>query len=47
MDFSRSIYQIRNQAKLTQAQFSEIFGVSQQAVLNGRAALRSLTLKRS
>lgn len=32
MDFGRSIYQIRSQANLTQAQFSELFGVSQQTV---------------
>ena len=32
MELGKSIYQIRNSAKLTQAQFSELFGVSQQAV---------------
>lgn len=32
MEFGKSIYQIRNHAKLTQEQFSELFGVSQQAV---------------
>ena len=32
MKFGLSIYQIRNQAKLTQAQFAELFGVSQQSV---------------
>ena len=32
MDLAKSIYQIRTGAKLTQAQFSELFGVSQQAV---------------
>ena len=40
MDLAKSIYQIRTGAKLTQAQFSELFGVSQQAVQkweNGKA----------
>lgn len=32
MNFANSIYQIRNQSKLTQAQFAEMFDVSQQAV---------------
>ena len=32
MEFGRAVYKIRNEAKLTQAQFSELFGVSQQAV---------------
>lgn len=32
MDFGKSIYKIRTQAKLSQAQFSELFDVSQQAV---------------
>ena len=32
MEFGKSISRIRNQANLTQAQFSELFGVSQQAV---------------
>lgn len=32
MELGQSIYQIRNHAKLTQEQFAEIFGVSQQAV---------------
>lgn len=32
MEFGKSIYRIRNSAKLTQEQFSAIFGVSQQAV---------------
>lgn len=32
MEFGQSIYKIRNNANLTQEQFAEIFGVSQQAV---------------
>lgn len=32
MEFGQAIFRIRNQAKLTQAQFSELFNVSQQAV---------------
>lgn len=32
MSFSKSIYQIRTQSNLTQAQFAELFDVSQQAV---------------
>jgi len=32
MEFGKSVYQIRNQANLTQAQFAELFDVSQQAV---------------
>ena len=32
MNFGKSIIKIRNQAKLTQAQFAELFGVSQQSV---------------
>ena len=32
MNFSKSIYQMRKQTKLTQEQFAELFDVSQQAV---------------
>ena len=32
MNIGKVIHRIRNEAKLTQAQFSEIFGVSQQSV---------------
>lgn len=32
MEIGQSIYKIRNNAKLTQEQFAEMFGVSQQAV---------------
>ena len=32
MEFAKSVSQIRNEAKLTQAQFAELFDVSQQAV---------------
>ena len=32
MEIGQSIYKIRNNANLTQEQFAEIFGVSQQAV---------------
>ena len=32
MELGRSIYKIRNNARMTQEQFAEIFGVSQQAV---------------
>jgi transcriptional regulator with XRE-family HTH domain len=32
MELGQSIYKIRNQAKLTQEQFAELFGISQQAV---------------
>ena len=46
MEIGQSIYKIRNNAKLTQEQFAEIFGVSQQAVQNGRAAVLCPILKR-
>lgn len=46
MEIGQSIYKIRNNAKLTQEQFAEMFGVSQQAVKNGRAAVLYLISKR-
>lgn len=39
MYFGNCIYQIRNQAKLTQAQFAELFNVSQQAVQKWESGL--------
>ena len=38
MNFGKSIIKIRNQAKLTQAQFAELFGVSQQSVQKWESA---------